>query len=330
MQKRISVIIPAYNAEKTIEQCIGSVVGQTYSNLEIIVINDGSNDGTAAVVEKMAEADNRIRLISIPNGGVSHARNIGLDNATGDYITFVDSDDTIEENMYEILIGLFSKYDVDIAHCSYNTVFLDGTVNPVGSNEILVVQSNEDALICLISGKLFASGLWNKLYKKELFFNVRLNENIKFNEDGLMNFELFCKADKSVYIDNPLYNYVQYEISATHTANQLKYAKDGYVVSKEIYDKSKGTVYEEVAKRRLAVSQLGLYGVYSMNKKSVKNIERKETEKYVVEWKKQGLYSKNDRIKFILFRYFPTIYKLLYRAYDKVRVKKLDPEQKVN
>lgn len=330
MQKKISVIIPAYNAEKTIEKCIESVISQTYSNIEIIVIDDGSKDNTSSVVKKMAEVDNRIRLISIPNGGVSHARNMGIDNATGDYITFVDSDDTIDKNMYEILVALFSKYDIDIAHCSYNTVFPDGSSCPVGNNGKEVLLSQDEAVECLISGKLFASGLWNKLYKRELFDGVRLEKDIKFCEDGLMNFYLFRKANSSVYTDKSFYNYYQCETSATHTANRLKSAQDGYRVSEIMYKNSIGKPYEEVAKRRFIGSKLGLYGTYSLNKSFTTKTERKALEQEIVQWKHQGFYNRNDRIKFAMFRYVPGVYRLLYKIYDKIRVKKLDPEQKVN
>ena len=95
----ISVIVPAYNAEKTIEKCINSISCQTYENLEIIVINDGSKDTTEEIVSKLAKTDNRIKLITIPNGGVSHARNTGLEYVTGDFVTFADADDTIESGM---------------------------------------------------------------------------------------------------------------------------------------------------------------------------------------------------------------------------------------
>ncbi len=327
MTSVVSVIIPAYNSEETIEKCIDSITSQTYSDLEIIVVNDGSQDDTESIVKRISSKDHRVKLISIPNGGVSHARNVGIDNATGEYITFVDSDDTIDKEMYQSLMELFQRYNADIVHCSYKTVHINGSVIPVGGTGKIVVQESDEAIEYLISGKLFGSGLCNKIFKKELLKNSRLNENIKINEDYLMNFELFEKASCIVYLDSPFYNYMQLESSSTHTTNSAKSACDKYRVSQKIYDKSIGKVYEPTAKRKLASTLLGLYGSYSLNKDTVTKRELKNLEKQVIGFKNQGLYSKNDRIRFVLFRFFPKFYSFSYKFYDRIRIKKLDPEQ---
>jgi len=327
MNNKVSVIIPAYNSEETIEKCIDSITSQTYSDLEIIVVNDGSQDDTKSIVKRISSKDHRVKLISIPNGGVSHARNVGIDNATGEYITFVDSDDTIDKEMYQSLMELFQRYNADIVHCSYKTVHINGSVVPVGGTGKIVAQASDEAIEYLISGKLFGSGLWNKIFKKELFTGVNLDEKIKFNEDYLLNFELFEKASYIVYLDSPFYNYVQVELSSTHTANFVKYTCDRNFVAQKIYDKSIGKVYEPTAKRKFASTLLGLYGSYSLNKDTVTKRELKNLEKQVIGFKNQGLYSKNDRIRFVLFRFFPKFYSFSYKFYDKIRTKKLDPEQ---
>ncbi len=327
MTSVISVIVPAYNAEKTIEKCLGSIASQSYKNLEIIVVNDGSKDSTEKIVHDLALKDTRIKLISVPNGGVSFARNNGLEHVTGDYVTFVDADDTIELNMYQHLMDLFVKYNVDIAHCSYNTVALDGKVVPVGNMGKEILQSTDEAVDSLISGRYFIGGICNKLYRSEVVKNIRLERNIKFNEDVLFNFNAFRKAKASVYSDKPLYNYYQYETSATHTANGLKSSCDIANVSKLIYDESIGKSYEQSAKRRLAMTRLGQFGTYSMNKKSVEKVARKEIKNEVKGYLNDGLYGRSERIKYFLYSFCPSIYKFAYRFYDKVRVKKLDPEQ---
>lgn len=323
----ISVIVPAYNAEKTIEKCLGSITFQNYKNLEIIVVNDGSKDSTEKIVHDLALKDTRIKLISVPNGGVSYARNNGLEHVTGDYVTFVDADDTIEPDMYEHLIGLFDKYDVDIAHCSYNTITLEGKVVPVGNVGKEILQSTDEAVDSLITGKYFSGGLWNKLYKSALLSGLKFNENIKINEDVLMNFEIFQKANTSVYSDKALYNYFQYETSATHTANSLKSSCDTSEVSRLMYEKSIGKPYESSAKRRLAFTKLGQYGTYSMNRNFVSKLERKNLKNEVKGYLKDGLYGRSERMKYFLYSFCPSVYKLAYYFYDKVRVKKLDPEQ---
>lgn len=125
MEPLISVIIPAYNIENYIERCMESVCRQTYRNLEIIVVDDGSKDQTGTVIDRMAQKDSRIIPIHKMNEGVSAARNTGLDRARGEYIGFVDGDDFIEENMYEFLLKNAQKYQADISHCGYQMVFPD-------------------------------------------------------------------------------------------------------------------------------------------------------------------------------------------------------------
>ena len=117
MKKLISVVVPAYNAERTIKRCLESILRQTYSNLEVLLINDGSIDSTEDICLKIAENDNRLKVVTIPNGGVSHARNVGIEKATGELITFVDADDYIDADMYQTLNDTMEKYNVPIVHC---------------------------------------------------------------------------------------------------------------------------------------------------------------------------------------------------------------------
>ena len=131
MSPKISVIVPAYNAEKTIERCLKSILKQTYHNLEVIVVNDGSKDSTELILSRIEKNDVRVHLITIENGGVSHARNVGIDNASGEYITFVDSDDYIDEEMYTSLMELIQKYDIGIIPDSLMAVYLLNPMTPI-------------------------------------------------------------------------------------------------------------------------------------------------------------------------------------------------------
>ncbi len=329
MNKKISVIVPAYNAQETIERCVLSIKNQSYSNIEIIVVNDGSSDETEKIVQRIADRDSKVRLITIPNGGVSHARNVGIDNATGDFITFVDSDDYIDYEMYAYLMDLVPKYDADIAQCSYKNINPDGSIVLVGNNEKIIEQSRDEAVKCLISGRLFSGGLWNKVYRATLFENIRLDEHIKYNEDVLANFYLFEKANKSVYSDIAFYNYVANHDSSTHSADPVRANREFLYVAEKILNKSIGKPYEEVARRRMLNSLLGLYAAYlfaDKNRNSKK--QKQEIKSRIVENYKKGLYkSKKDRVRVFMFRFFPHIYVGAYRLYDKIRVKKLDPEQ---
>ena len=165
----VSVIIPVYNVEKYIRKCIESVCGQTYRNLEIILIDDGSPDKSGEICDEYAAADSRIKVIHLENGGVSRARNIGLDMATGKYIGFVDSDDYIRPGMYETLVDNMEKENVDTVICGFISVTEEGDVLPDKQIPIPVndmVMTGEEAVKQLAgSGYLCFIMIMNRLYK---------------------------------------------------------------------------------------------------------------------------------------------------------------------
>lgn len=326
MTEKISVVVPAYNAEDTIERCLNSILSQTYNNLEVLVINDGSTDRTKALFERIR--DPRIILHNVKNGGVSRARNIGIDNATGDYITFVDSDDYIDPDMYSTLIDLIHKYGVEIAHCSYKNVKSNGElISAVGDEGKIVPQNHEEAIVCLLEGRLFVGGLWNKLYKARLFEEIRLDESIKFNEDILMNYLLFEKVEKSVFCDRAFYNYVACESSATHSADQVKATNQMLYVARKIHELSKGKAYERVAESKVARCLLEVYRAYLFAEKDLKQQEIAGVLSEIIRFKEKGFYqSKRDKTIVFLYRHFPKMFVFLYKHYDKIRVKKLDPD----
>lgn len=331
MTPKISVIVPAYNAEKTIERCLKSILKQTYNNLEVIVVNDGSTDSTEFVISTLKKNDSRVRMITIENSGVSHARNVGIDNATGEYITFVDSDDYIDEEMYASLIDLIQKYNVKIAHCSYCNVDSYGNViSVVGDQGKTVVQNHDEAICCLLDGRLFAGGLWNKLFEVSLFCGCRLDESIKHNEDILMNFQLFEQSDKSVYIDKPFYHYVAASNSSTHSANGLEARKQWLYVSRKILELSEDKSYKYNAEKKLAYSLLGVYreSVFLGERPDTDTMKKigNEIENYM---RKGYLSGRNDRVQYWMLKHFPKLFVKSYSVYDRFREKKLDPEQAI-
>lgn len=234
----ISIIIPAYNVEKYIRRCLDSVINQTYSNLQIIVIDDGSRDRTASIIDEYAERDQRIIAIHKPNGGVSSARTAGLEKAGGDYIGFVDSDDYIEKEMYEHLIGNALKYDADISHCGYMMLYPDGRKRAFYDTKKLVIQDHKKGLCDLMRGDYIEPGIWNKLYRRSIVLQYKneeiWDESIRYNEDLLMNYLFFKHSKKSVYEDIAYYNYILRKESATKSNNKSKQLKDVYLVLKAI------------------------------------------------------------------------------------------------
>ncbi|WP_343338751.1 hypothetical protein TPELB_09620 [Terrisporobacter petrolearius] len=207
MKPLLSIIIPAFNIENYISRCLDSLINQAYKNIEIIVINDGSNDKTGEIIDEFVKKDKRIKVIHKKNEGVSIARNTGIDIAKGEYIGFVDGDDSVDEDMFETLIKNAIKYNADISHCGYKMVFPSRTDCYYNTGEV-IVQDNYRGLKDLLNAKKVEPGLWNKVYKVSLFEDIRLNSNIKYNEDLLMNFYLFRKSKKSVFYDKCMYNYM--------------------------------------------------------------------------------------------------------------------------
>ena len=175
--KLISVIVPVYNTEKYIEKCVMSILNQTYKNLEIILIDDGSTDNSPQICDSLAEKDNRITVIHQPNGGVSSARNIGLDNTHGDYITFVDSDDYIAPNMIEFLSENIG--DTNIAMCGYTSVDENGNLSPQENVTVTdgIISTDTFWNYFYTDTRIYYVTLWAKLYKCHLWNNVRFPLN---------------------------------------------------------------------------------------------------------------------------------------------------------
>lgn len=147
----ISVIVPVYKAEPYFDKCISSIANQTYTNMEIILVDDGSTDGSSELLDEIAGKDIRIKVVHKENGGVSSARNKGLELAHGEYISFVDSDDTLDPDMYETLISTAEQYNAAVAHCSYSRL-TDSNQRPVGGSGKIFVQTGTEAQMCRLKG----------------------------------------------------------------------------------------------------------------------------------------------------------------------------------
>lgn len=209
----LSVIIPLYNAEKSIEDCLRSVLQQTYNDLEIIIVDDGSQDKSYEICERFN--DKRIRLYRQKNGGVSKARNLGIDKATGEYITFLDADDWIEEQTYEKMIAEFNNPTVDIVIGGFVRE-RNGVVIPILEKESEVVMRSGQAITELLRNRIFRGELWDKVYRRTLFKELRLDEDIAIAEDLLINWQLFHRATNICYLPVWGYHYVINEDSVCH------------------------------------------------------------------------------------------------------------------
>lgn len=206
----ISVIVPIYNVEKYLDRCIESIVNQTYKNLEIILVDDGSTDSSSAKCDEWAEKDNRIIVIHKANGGQAEARNYGIETATGDYIGFVDSDDIISNNMYFEMADIATNTGADMVACnhiSFDENNLPDFKNP-GRNPELLEFNKEDAVKDIILEAHLRSTVWNLLVKTEIAKTVMFDVG-KIHEDILWPFRAILKCKKIVYTSNQFYGYFQ-------------------------------------------------------------------------------------------------------------------------
>lgn len=220
MEKRevlplISVIVPVYNVKDYIEKCLDSICGQTYGNLEIIVVDDGSTDGSGDICDKYAQLDSRIKVFHQSNAGQSAARNMALDIAQGEYFGFVDSDDWIEEDMYEFLYHLVTENHADISICSHYKDKGGKSESKYASGKISVFTRDE-AIRALVVDKKVRNYLVDKLYKRQLFNNIRLPLN-RVYEDLAVSYKVFYGAEKVVMQEIPKYHYIIREGSTTQS-----------------------------------------------------------------------------------------------------------------
>lgn len=219
MVDRISVIVPVYNVAADLPRCLDSILAQTYANIEIVAVDDGSPDSSGEILDLYADRHPNIRVIHKENGGVTSARLRGVQEATGEWIGFVDGDDEIELDMYERLLRNAKEHGAQISHCGYQMRFPDGRVHYFHNTGLLAKQDKTTALRELLSGSMIEPGLWNKLFHKTLFHSLFHDEvmpaDIKINEDLLMNFYLFSAADTSVFEDWCPYRYIVRSTSAS-------------------------------------------------------------------------------------------------------------------
>lgn len=203
----ISLIVPIYKVEAYLDRCVRSLVAQTYQNLEIILVDDGSPDNCPAMCDAWAERDSRITVIHKENGGLSDARNAGMEIAAGEYIAFVDSDDWVSVHYIEALYRAVQKTGAEIAACDVVVAYDENTqVPPLDTS--LRLCSAEEAIGDILRGSGFRAVAWNKLYRKSILENERYPVG-KFHEDEFFTYRILAKAKKLVYVDCGLYFYYQ-------------------------------------------------------------------------------------------------------------------------
>lgn len=212
MKEKISVIVPIYNVEDYLTRCLESIIHQTYDNLEIILVDDGSPDQCGNICDKYKEKDERIIVIHQKNKGLSEARNSGIEIATGAYLFFVDSDDYIKEEMVEHLYNNLKENTAQISCCNHIDVYNDDKFVVLKADKDMVLMNSKKALSEFLFGKTVDVVAWNKLYDARLFSDIRFRAN-KLFEDHFTTYLLLDKADVIVHSYEPLYYYCKRKTS---------------------------------------------------------------------------------------------------------------------
>lgn len=324
---KISVIVPVYNICDYLGKCIDSIMNQTHSNLEIIVIDDGSSDNTQEKLNIYAKSDNRIKVIYQKNGGVTRARLRGVWEARGKYIGFVDGDDYIEPHMYERLITNAEKYSADISHCGYQMIFPDGHVDYYYNSGRFNLQSKTDAMKELLCGTI-EPGLCNKLFRRELLQNLiednLMNFNIKNNEDLLMNYYLFEQAKRVVFEDICPYHYILRKNSAaTAHLNEHK-LKDPIEVLRILQANTQNEIeLKRIIDQRLIYQMISVATMSLGKQKELigpyRKAIRKELKTKIVKIAQKRDYSKKLRIMAIWTVIWPASYSKIHKLYLKAK-----------
>lgn len=212
----VSIIVPIYNAEKYIDDCVTSVVNQTYSKWELLLIDDGSSDNSGVICDNYSRPNSRIRVVHQKNLGVSAARNRGIECAKGEYITFLDADDTLPRESLEILVHSLVNNNADVA--------MGVTCGEKWENHSGVeVWKGEDGLRYSLMDDPYTCAAWGKMYRREFIGETRFDEDVTINEDSLFVFQIMCKKPVCVCIDKEVYQYIQVSGSASRSAFSEKY-----------------------------------------------------------------------------------------------------------
>ena len=239
-EPKISIIVPVYKVEQYLEKCVNSITSQTYKNLEIVLVDDGSPDGSPALCDKLAKSDKRIKVIHKENGGVSSARNEGLAQATGDYVAFVDSDDWIDETMYEEMMNLALESKSDMVFAKTRQIYADGTISHINeinltklrNKEIIYFFSNARSgqdFVCIFGGP--CRMLVDSKIAKACLFSTKL----KHGEDLFYVLDCVEKAEKIEVLEKYFYNYFFNTSSVTNSIgkNYFKNIKDLHIYAKQ-------------------------------------------------------------------------------------------------
>lgn len=323
VRNMISIIIPVYNGEKYIESCINSILSQTYREYEIILIDDGSIDNSLEVAHNLADNIESMHVIHTENYGVSHARNVGLDNVKGEYITFVDVDDQLTEDALESLYNLVDTNIAEIAIMSKKYLTEGGQDIGVRQyDESIEVWENIEILKKSLEDHPASHSVYAKLYRRDLIETIRFVEGRKIHEDSFFVFECFAKCKRAVYCNKAIYNYYEITGSASRAGFADKYLDILYFAEEKcrIIDNT----FVEHGKYKCDIMVRAylalLYNLCKTYDRKYRKLERKcifEMKKYMKQFKPVYEHEKK-MLKIIQYKLFP-----VYKFYVYLRMNKV-------
>lgn len=325
---KITIIIPAYNVAEWLPRCIESVLKQTYENLEILVINDGSTDNTAAILDEFANKDTRIVAIHQKNMGLIQVRELGISMATGQYIGFIDGDDEVEPDMFERLLNNALKYEAEISQCGILYCFYDGRRKQMHGTENVYVYDQVEGYRELMQGIHMEPSLCNKLYWKDLLQDSCLDKSIVNNEDLLRNSVLFSRAKKSVFEDFCGYHYWRRAESMSNNTRAVQNGNNILKARKLIMDRADSEVWQ-YAFTCYASALVSTYNSLIDNDSIEADQLRKYCKNELRNRKTHFSYlSRGMRYRSYGILYFSLFYKLFYMIHIKVLHAKIRQQAK--
>lgn len=310
----VSVIVPAYNAEKYISECIQSLLIQTYQNLEVLIIDDGSTDHTADICRQLSEQDGRIHYHRQDNSGVSVARNTGLALACGQYILFIDADDELHSSMIEKLVRDIEDNDADFSVCDIRKISSPDEKSENVDVSDIELYDQDDALRLYMTQNYFEIGVWNKLFRKSLIEDISYVEGRRMNEDKYFVFEALMKANRVSYRREALYYYYVRPQSATKGKFDARWFDNRYFAQQIYYRILEEKPHLEVAARTQYLLSL-YYLILVMKRNAAENEFNEEYKSIVEETKKVSLkgldISRKTRTGVVLLKRCELIFDLL-------------------
>lgn len=313
MTPKVSIIVPVYNVELYLERCLESIVNQTYTNLEIIIVNDGSTDNSLEICEKWKNIDNRIKVKSIENNGVSNARNVGISMVTGDYLYFADSDDYLEPDIIEFLLKNSVNNDADVVRCGFVMEFDNGTKENYGNDEC-TISNYDNKVIDLIVNDYISGALWNKLYRFSAVKEYRFDVAYDSSEDLAYNYSILKSINKIVNVPDAKYHHFIRQNSITHSA--FGYGAFSIISAKQIIlndQKDNQNTYKQCVRSYIDSAFIVLTGCLSHNACMDRYDDLRAS---ILEHKKTILKSSSytyiEKLKVILLDVFPKLYNKIF------------------